>query len=59
MDYILTNLDDYNTANEEYNIKLDLWRKEIESRKLSIKVANEELETVSYTHLTLPTKRIV
>ena len=43
MDYILTNLDDYNTANEEYNIKLDLWRKEIESRKLSIKVANEEL----------------
>ena len=44
MDYILTNLDDYNTANEEYNIKLDLWRKEIESRKLTIKVANEELE---------------
>ena len=44
MDYILSNLDDYNTANEEYNIKLDLWRKEIESRKLSIKVANEELE---------------
>ena len=44
MDYILTNLDDYNTANKEYNIKLDLWRKEIESRKLSIKVANEELE---------------
>ena len=44
MDYILANLDDYNTANEEYNIKLDLWRKEIESRKLSIKVAYEELE---------------
>ena len=44
MDYILANLDDYNNANEEYNIKLDLWRKEIESRKLSIKVANEELE---------------
>ena len=44
MDYILTNLDDYNTANEEYNIKLELWRKEIESRKLSIKVANEELD---------------
>ena len=44
MDYILANLDDYNTANQEYNIKLDLWRKEIESRKLSIKVANEELE---------------
>ena len=44
MDYILTNLDDYNIANEEYNIKLDLWRKEIESRKLSIKIANEELE---------------
>ena len=65
MDYILANLDDYNSANEEYNIKLDLWRKEIESRKLSIKVANEELEikkplipveiSVSYTHLTLPT----
>ena len=30
MEYILANLDDYNTANEEYNIKLDLWRKEIE-----------------------------
>ena len=44
MDYILANLDDYNTANQEYNIKLDLWRKEIESRKLSIKDANEELE---------------
>ena len=44
MDYILANLDDYNSANEEYNIKLDLWRKEIESRKLLIKVANEELE---------------
>ena len=44
MDYILANIDDYNTANDEYNIKLDLWRKEIESRKLSIKVANEELE---------------
>ena len=44
MDYILANLDDYNTANEEYNIKIDLWRKEIESRKLSIKVANEDLE---------------
>ena len=44
MDYILTNLDDYNIANEEYNIKLDLWRKEIESRKLSIEAANEELE---------------
>ena len=44
MDYILANLDDYNTANEEYSIKLDLWRKEIESRKLSIKLANEELE---------------
>ena len=44
MDYILANLDDYNSANEEYNIKIDLWRKEIESRKLSIKVANEELE---------------
>ena len=44
MDYILANLDDYNTANQEYNIKLDLWSKEIESRKLSIKVANEELE---------------
>ena len=26
MDYILANLDDYNTANEEYNNKLDLWR---------------------------------
>ena len=32
MDYILSNIDDYKTANEEYDIKLNLWRKEIESR---------------------------
>ena len=31
MDYILSNIDDYKTANEEYDIKLNLWRKEIES----------------------------
>ena len=33
MDYILSNIDDYKIANEEYSTRLDIWRKEIESRK--------------------------
>ena len=36
MDYILSNIDDYKIANEEYSTRLDIWRKEIESRKNAI-----------------------
>ena len=44
MDYILSNIDDYETANEEYDIKLNLWRKEIESRTKKIESRIKELE---------------
>ena len=44
MDYILSNIEDYKTANEEYSSRLDLWRKEIESRKNTIKKNRKELE---------------
>ena len=44
MDYILSNIDDYKTANEEYDIKLNLWRKEIESRTKKIESRIKELK---------------
>ena len=44
MDYILSNIDDYKIANEEYDIKLNLWRKEIESRTNKIESRLKELE---------------
>ena len=44
MDYILSNIEDYKTANQEYSSRLDLWRKEIESRKNTIKKNRKELE---------------
>ena len=40
MDYILSNID----ANEEYSTRLDIWRKEIESRKNAIETNRKELE---------------
>jgi len=43
MDYILSNIDDYKIANEEYDIKLNLWRKEIESRTNKIESRLKEL----------------
>jgi Skp family chaperone for outer membrane proteins len=43
MDYILSNIDDYKTANEEYDIKLNLWRKEIESKTNKIESRLKEL----------------
>ena len=43
IDYILSNIDDYKTANEEYDIKLNLWRKEIESRTNKIESRLKEL----------------
>ena len=33
MDYILENLDDYKLANQEYSLKLDKWKREIEKKK--------------------------
>jgi Skp family chaperone for outer membrane proteins len=44
MDYILSNIDDYKIANEEYGLKLNLWRKEIESRKNIIESEKKELD---------------
>ena len=44
MDYILSNIDDYRIANEEYSTRLDIWRKEIESRKDKIETNRKELE---------------
>ena len=44
MDYILSNIDDYKIANEEYDLKLNLWRKEIQSRKNIIESEKNELE---------------
>ena len=36
MDYILENLDDYKTATEEYEIRLNVWKKEISDREVEI-----------------------
>ena len=44
MDYILSNIEDYKIANEEYSTRLDIWRKEIESRKNAIETNRKELE---------------
>ena len=44
MDYILSNIDDYKIANEEYSTRLDIWRKEIESKKNAIENNRKELE---------------
>ncbi len=44
MEYILSNIDDYKTANDEYDIKLNLWRNEIESRTKKIELRFKELE---------------
>ena len=44
MDYILSNIDDYKIANEEYSTRLDIWKKEIESRKNAIETNRKELE---------------
>lgn len=44
MDYILENLNDYKTANEEYEIRLDKWKKEISQREGEIENKLKELE---------------
>ena len=44
MDYILENLDDYKTATEEYEIRLNVWKKEISEREVEIENKLKELE---------------
>ena len=44
MDYILQNIDDYKIANEEYKIRLDFWKKEIEEKENYLKIKMKELE---------------
>ena len=44
MDYILENLDDYKTATEEYEIRLNIWKKEISEREVEIENKLKELE---------------
>ena len=44
MDYILENLDDYKTATEEYEIRLNMWKKEISEREVEIESKLKELE---------------
>ena len=44
MDYILENLDDYKTATEEYEIRLNMWKKEILEREVEIENKLKELE---------------
>ena len=44
MDYILENYDDFKQANQEYSLKLDKWRKEIERTQMEIEKKYDELE---------------
>ena len=44
MDYILENIDDYKTATEEYEIRIDIWKKEISEREGEIENKLKELE---------------
>ena len=44
MDYILENLDEYKTATEEYEIRLNIWKKEISEREIEIENKLKELE---------------
>ena len=44
MDYILENLDDYKLANQEYSLKLDKWKREIERKNNDLDIKYKELE---------------
>ena len=44
MDYILENYDDFKQANQEYSLKLDKWRREIERTQKEIEKKYDELE---------------
>ena len=44
MEYILSNIEDFEVANKEFEYKIDQWKKEISKKENEIKVKREELE---------------
>ena len=44
MEYILSNIEDFEVANKEFEYKIDQWKKEISNKENEIKVKRDELE---------------
>jgi len=44
MDYILSNIEDYSKAKEEYDLRINKWKSEIEKKKMIIEQSKNELE---------------
>ena len=44
MDYILSNIEDFEVANKEFEYKIDQWKNEISKKETEIKTKREELE---------------
>tara|TARA_B100000963_G_scaffold287768_1_gene256964 strand:+ start:2655 stop:3371 length:717 start_codon:yes stop_codon:yes gene_type:complete len=44
MEYILSNIEDYEVANKEFEYKIEQWKNEISKKENEIKVKREELE---------------
>ena len=44
MDYILSNIEDYSKAKEEYDLRINKWKSEIEKKKIIIAQSKNELE---------------
>ena len=44
MEYILSNIEDFEVANKEFEYKIDQWKKEISKKESEIKTKREELE---------------
>ena len=44
MDYILSNIQDFEVANKEFDYKIEQWKNEIFEREKKIKTKREELE---------------
>ena len=44
MEYILSNIKDFEVANKEFEYKIDQWKQEISKKENEIKVKREELE---------------
>jgi len=44
MDYILSNIEDYTKAKEEYDLRINKWKSEIEKKKFIIAQSKNELE---------------
>ena len=44
MEYILSNIEDFEVANKEFEYKIDQWKKEISKKEDEIKIKREELE---------------